>query len=72
MQSSITKFVSDSSASLNEQIINATIITAAYAVEHNISFNTTSHIPKLLSKQCPDSEIAKKNKFGSNKVYCYR
>lgn len=54
-------------SSFDEKVINATIFTAVAAVEHNISFNAISHVPKLLPKQCPDSAIAKKITLGRTK-----
>lgn len=71
IQPSIASFISDSTTILDENTINATILTAAFAVEYNISFNATGHVPKLLPKQCSGSAIAENN-FRSNKVYCCR
>lgn len=43
---------------------------AAFISEHNLSFNLLEHLPSLLSKVCPDSEIAKKIKCSRTKCSC--
>lgn len=40
------------------QIKSAELYLCAYGVEHNIPFNSMTHLTKLLPKICPDSKIA--------------
>ncbi|CAG9840758.1 unnamed protein product [Diabrotica balteata] len=54
--------------SLEDSAKQTDIYVAAYVTEHNISYSAAEHLPKLIEKICPDSEIAKKMKCGRTKV----
>lgn len=43
---------------LENQIKSAELYLCAYGVEHNIPFNSMTHLTKILPKICPDSKIA--------------
>ncbi|CAH1964562.1 unnamed protein product [Acanthoscelides obtectus] len=43
---------------------------AAFVTEHNLSYNVMEHLPALITKLAPDSEIAKKIKCSRTKRSC--
>lgn len=51
-------------------IKNADLHLAAFISEHNLSYNLMEHLPALLPKLCPDSEIAKKIQCSRTKCSC--
>lgn len=56
----------------NEQtaLKTADLHLAAFVTEHNLSYNVMEHLPALLTKLVPDSEIAKKIKCSRTKCSC--
>ena len=42
------------------EIKKADLDLAAFVLEHNLEYNVMEHLPALLPKICPDSQIAKK------------
>ncbi|KAJ2943633.1 hypothetical protein O0L34_g4456 [Tuta absoluta] len=46
----------------------ADILLASFVAEHNLSMNIMEHLPQLIQKVCPDSDIAKGIKCGRTKV----
>ncbi|XP_072397957.1 zinc finger protein 862-like [Diabrotica undecimpunctata] len=40
---------------------------AAFITEHNLSYNLMEHLPELIKKVCPDSDMAKQIKCGRTK-----
>lgn len=59
-QKPITSFVqTDKNTELKQNIQRAEIKLSAFMSEHNISFLAADHLPDLLQKCFPDSEIVK-------------
>lgn len=61
-QTIITKFVEKDSTK------RADILLASFVAEHNLSMNIMEHLPQLIQKICPDSEIAKGINCGRTKT----
>lgn len=40
---------------------------ALFISEHNLPYSIINHLPKLITKICPDSKIAQHLKYGDNK-----
>lgn len=53
-----------------EDLKCADLHLAAFITEHNLSYNLMEHLPELLRKVCPDSDIAKKIKCSRTKCSC--
>lgn len=59
-----------STSNLDESVKKANLHLAAFVSEHNLSYNLMEHLPNLISKICPDSEIAKAIKCSRTKCSC--
>lgn len=51
-----------------DRVKEGEILLSTFVAEHNLSMNVMEHLPKLIKRVCPDSDIAKKLTCGRTKT----